>query len=210
MAAYTKGAKRRAKKAALPGLANTPKRKARGRKRMEQIKREKEFDPEAERTVLQARARQAGKTPKDLTEMRHTAYGEDAGRAIYARHEGDTAKRLWDTYSALSGAYRRYLRTCIGASVDAKTAKIEMMPERFETSASDTPDMRSEEDRHRAALNAWTGWKIALDRLPLGKSAAIYSALHGWGALMDGGEITGQGRRFVVAMGFLDQTAGTR
>lgn len=194
--AYTKGAKRRAKKAGLPELAAVPKKKARGRKRMEQIKR----DPDAERTVLQARARQSGKTPNDLTEMRHTAFGEDAGRAIYAMHEGDAAKSLWDAYTALSGAYRRYLSTCIGASVDAKTAKIEMMPERFETSASDTPDMRSEEDRHRAALNAWHGWKIALARLPLGDSAAVYSALHGWGALMDAGKITTQGARFVGAM----------
>lgn len=199
--AYTKGAKRRAKKAAMPGLATVPKKQPNGRTRRTSGHM---GEKNPEKTVLEARARQSGKTPKDLTEMRHTAFGEDAGRAIYATHQGDTAKRLWDAYAALSGAYRRYLSTCIGASVDAKTAKIEMMPERFETSASDTPDMRSEEDRHRAALNAWTGWKIALDRLTLGQSAAIYSALHGWGALMDAGEITAQGKRFVSAMDALD------
>ena len=200
MAVYSKGAKLRAKRA-MPDLAEVPRKKARGKKRMAQIKR----DPDAERTVLQARARQSGKTPSDLTEMRHTAYGEDAGRAIYAIHDGDTAKAAWDTYRALSAAYRRYLSICIGASVDAKTAKIEMMPERFETSASDTPDMRSEDERHRAAMNAWQGWKMALDALPLGQSAAIYSALHGWGQLMDGGEVTDQGRRFVLAMAALDK-----
>lgn len=82
--AYTRGAKRRVKKQALPGLAPTKPRKSRGRARMAEIK----ADPEAERTVLEARARQSGQFPKDLTEMRHTAYGEAAGCAIYAIHEG--------------------------------------------------------------------------------------------------------------------------
>jgi len=194
--AYSKGAKLRAKKAGLPELADAPRPKARGKKRMRQIK----ADPDAERTVLQARARQSGKSPKDITEMRSTAFSEAAGMAIYTVHRGDTAKRLWDAYTALSGAYKRYLSICIGSSVDAKTAKIEMMPERFEASASDTPDMRSEDERHRAAANAWHGWRNSLNELPLGHSAAIYAALHGWGQLMDGGQITAQGKRFVSAM----------
>ena len=82
---YSRAAKRRAKKE-MPGLAETPKRKARGRKRMEQIK----ADPDAERTVLQARARQTGSDTKDLREMMNPALGEAAGRAIYAVRKGDT------------------------------------------------------------------------------------------------------------------------
>lgn len=112
----------------------------------------------------------------------------------------DTAKSLWDAYSALSGAYRRYLLICLGVSVDAKTAKIEMMPERFEVDANHTPDLRSEDERHRAARAAWGDWLSALGKLPLGQCASIYSAMHGWGLLMDAGQITAQGRRFVAAM----------
>jgi len=200
--AYSKGAKLRAKKAGLPDLAEVPKKQPNGRKR-----RPKGHigEKNPEKTVLTARARQSGKSPKDIGEMRATAYGEAAGMAIYAIHGGDTAKRLWDGYTALSGAYKRYLSICLQSGVDAKTAKIEMMPERFEASASDTPDMRSEDERHRAAANAWHGWRNTLNELPLGHSAAIYAALHGWGDLMDGGQITAQGRRFVSAMEKLDK-----
>ena len=200
--AYSKGAKLRAKRAGLPDLAKVPRKQPNGRKRRA-AGHMGEQNPE--KTALEARARQSGKPSKDLGEMRHPAYGEAAGRAIYAIHGGDTAKSLWDAYTALSGAYKRYLSVCIGSSVDAKTAKIEMMPDRFETSASDTPDMRSEDERHRAAANAWHGWRNALNELPLGHSAAIYAALHGWGDLMDGGQITAQGKRFVDAMKELEQ-----
>jgi len=204
---YSKGAKLRAKKAGLPDLADVPKREKDGR-----VKRStrKDYERSPDQTALKARARQSGKSPSQLSEMRHPAFGEDAGRAIYAVHSGDFANRLWTCYAACSASYKRYLSVCIGAGVDAKTAKIEMMPERFETSASDTPDMRSEEERHRAAANAWYGWRNALVNLTLSHSAAIYAALHGWGQLMDGGRVTENGKRLVEAMEALEGVENQR
>lgn len=195
---YSRAAKLKAKKAkaGLPGLASAPKRKLRGKARMRQIK----ADPDAQRTVLEARARQSGKSPDDISEMRRPAYGEAAGQAIYAIHQGDTAKRLWEAYAGCSGAYKRYLSIVIGASLDAKTAKIEMMPERFEVDSDHTPDDRTDEERIRAASNSWATWKADIDSLSLRHSSAIYSAMCGWSVLMDAGQVTSQGERFVEAI----------
>lgn len=195
--AKTKGEKLRAKKLSMHDLEDIPRKQPNGRRRRPQNHM---AEDSPERTVLEGRARQSGLTPKDLNEMRATAYGEAAGIAIYTIRQGDTAKRLWGAYNGVSGAYRRYLSICIGASVDAKTAKLEMMPERFEVDVTHTPDTRTHEERHRAASNAWADWKSALARLPLGESAAIYAALHGWGMLMDAGKITLSGQRFVAAI----------
>lgn len=192
---YSRAAKRRAKKA-LPELAATPKR---GKdKCFVERTRQQADDPNPEQTVLEARARQSGKPETD--EMRYTAYGEAAGMAISAIHGGDTAKRLWDVYRACSGAYERFHRVCLGKSVHAKTAKLEMMPEIFQVDPSHTYDDRSEDERHRAAQNKWRDWRDALNAIGLRHSSEIYSAMHGWSNLMDDGKVTKAGRRFVVAV----------
>ncbi|MDD9727216.1 hypothetical protein PVV74_17280 [Roseovarius sp. SK2] len=178
---------------------------------MEELK----ADPEAERTVLEARARHTGHTG-DKTEMRNPALGEAAGQAIYAVHGGtvrrdsngneiDVAKSLWTTYKGCSDAYRRYLSVCIGASVHAKTAKLEMLPERFEVEESLHYDDRSDDERHRHAADKWGEWKVALDAIGLGHSSEIFSAMHGWGELVDNGTVTKAGKRFVEAVETLEK-----
>ena len=171
---YSRAAKRRAKKE-MPGLAETPKRKARGRKRMEQIK----ADPDAERTVLQARARQTGSDTKDLREMMNPALGEAAGRAIYAVRKGDTAKRLWDAYKGFTAAEAAYAKHYLGMSLNAKTAKIEMMPETFEARADDRPDLRDEEQRSKDASNKWMRWRGMLMQLDKAYQKAILDVAYG-------------------------------
>lgn len=197
--AKTKAEKRRFKKLAqigLPELADAPRKLKRGRARMDEIKSE----PEAERTVLEARARQAGKQPKDLNEMRDPAYGEAAGVAILAIHGGDTAKRLWAAYRGFTAAEATYAKYYLGLSLHAQTAKLEMMPERLETRPDDRPDLRTEEERSRDASNNWMRWQGLIMHLPCHQQAAIYDVAYGRVEPMSQGKVTDHGRRFVVAM----------
>lgn len=196
---YTQGAKRRNKKA-LPELEPVPKKYASGNR-----KEPESQDPR--RTSLEARARQMGMPLKVWREMSDTAYGEGAGMAIYSIHRGAGAKDLWDTYRTLSAAYERFMRERVGLSVHAKTAKIEMMPERFEVDASLHHDDRTDDERHRAAINKWAEWNDALNKLPLGHRSTIFSALHGWATLMDAGHVTLAGKRFVMALEVLEERA---
>lgn len=182
----------------MPALAAAPRPKARGRARMKQIA----ADPDAERAVLQARARQAGIKPKDLTDMRHPAYATPQGQAICAIY-GDKGKAIADTFWQAASAYERYIRVTTGLSPHAKTAKIEMMPETFETRADDRPDLRTDEEKDHAARMMWARWKRVISGLSLGHAADLFSAIQGWSNLMDAGQITAQGRRFAQAAGAL-------
>jgi len=160
-------------------------------------------DPDAERTVLQARARQMGVEPKDMTDMRKEALGEPAGRAIYLMHSGDHAHRLWETYKGFTAAENQYARRYLGLSLHAKTAKIEMMPETFEARADDQPDLRSDEERDRHTVNRWMQWRGYIMRLPARQQTAIFDVAYGRAEPIDAGQLTPQGRRFVEAMGEL-------
>lgn len=200
---YSKAAKRRAK-ANMPALAKVPKRetKARGRARMEQISQESQ--QEAQSTVLEARARQMGKPAKEARNMNTERLSEGAGQAIDIICEPEDAKRLWSHWTALTGAEDRYHRS-IGMSINAKTAKLEMTPETFETRSDDRPDLRTEEERDRDAERAWDTWKSHLAKLPTHSSMAIIIAMRDWATLAEGGQITPAGRRFVDAMERLDR-----
>jgi len=177
---------------------------------MEELKAE----PGIQKIVFAARARQAGKKPKDLTEMDREAYGEAAGVAILAIHGGDTAKRLWDAYRGFTAAEATYAKYYLGLRLHAATAKLEMMPERLETRPDDKPDLRTEEERSRDAANAWMRWQGFIMHLPCYQQAAIYDVSYGRVEPMSEGRITDHGRRFVWAMerfaDVVDRAIGTR
>lgn len=195
--AYTKGAKRRAKKA-LPKLASTPRLKKRGRARMAEI------DNENRQTNLEARARQMGRPITAVDDMRDQMLGEGAGQALYLLCKPDAAKRLWDHYTALTAAEARYHRS-LGKSIHAKTAKIEAMREVFEVTAESTIDLRSEEDRDRDAVRRWMHWQGNIMRIHGHLQAAIYAAYRHHVTLVDAGEVLPAGRLFVEAMREMDK-----
>jgi|ETNmetMinimDraft_28_1059901.scaffolds.fasta_scaffold06245_4 hypothetical protein len=204
---YSKGAKLRAKKAMTPlaQLAETPKRKSRGSKRMQEIAK----NPDAERTVLEARARHCGIVPADRTQMRDPALGEPAGRAIYAAHSGDHARRMWDTYASLTKAEAIYIKTNLGLSTHAKTAKVEYLIETFEARSDDNPDMRNEDERARDASNRWMRWRGYIGHLGAHEQGAIFDVAYGRIEPMDAGSLTSQGRRFVAAIERLADVVNT-
>lgn len=154
--AYSKAAKLKAKKAKgfdkKHGLAPIPQQKARGRARMAEI--------ENEIPVYQARARQMGIS---IDEAKHEMLSEDAGRAIYTISDKEQRERLWGHYKALTAALWRYQLLCLDISPHAKSAKLEMMPERFEARADDKPDLRTPEEKADAARRAWKHWERTLE-----------------------------------------------
>lgn len=135
--------------------------------------------------------------------MRDQMLGEGAGMALSIFCKADTAKRLWSHYTALTAAEARYHRT-MGLSIHPKCAKIEMMQERFEIAASDNIDLRTEEERDRAAQNAWAIWDGRLTSIGQAHSSAIDTAKHGFADLVRDGKATPAGRRFVDAMVAID------
>lgn len=195
---YSKGAKLRAKKAMTPlaQLAETPKRKSRGSKRMQEIAK----NPEAERTVLDARARHCGIAPTDRTQMRDPALGEAAGRAIYASRSGDQAKKMWDVYAGLTKAEAVYIKTNLGLSIHAKTAKVEYLIEAFEARSDDNPDLRDPDERARDASNRWMRWRGFIGHLGANEQKAIFDVAYGRIEPMDAGLLTASGSRFVAAI----------
>lgn len=189
--------KTKAKKHKLPTLAGVPKKQPNGRTRRPPGHM---GERNAEKTVLKARARQAGKPDADLAEMRHPAYGEAAGRAIHAIHEGDTAKALWNAYAGYTAAEATYAKTHLGLRLHAKTAKVEYLIETFEARPDDKPDLRSEDEKSRDAANNWARWRGYLMQLPRHQQTAIADVAYGDVEPMDAGKVTAQGRRFVEAV----------
>lgn len=158
-------------------------------------------DPEPPRVTLEARARQMGKPASQWVDMRSQALGEDAGRAIYYVAAPDDAPQLWGVYKGLTEAEVRYCRLKLGKSVSAKTAKIEMEPEKIETRAEESPpDDRTWEEKLRSATNRWMDWQRWMGMLSSADQTAIWDIARGRREAMTGGEITGAGVRFVAAI----------
>lgn len=206
--ARTRAAKIRAKRAAagLPGLAAIPERKKRGGARMAEIK----SDPEASQVALAARANHMGKdgsNPKVRAEMRSQSLAGQAGAALTLSTAPDTAKRLAALYCDFCACYERYTRIALEVGCHAKSGKIEMLPNPMPDAMEYTPDLRTEDERHRAAINKWGEWKGRLNQIGVGHTSAIWTAFHGFRDLHDGAKVTAAGARFVAAMELLDQGA---
>lgn len=186
---YSKAAKRRAKKASLSELADAPRKHKDGRKKR-QAGHVAESNPC--RPVWEARARQTSGKPAD---MNNPALAEAAGQAIYAVLGGDEAKAAWEAYAGFTAAEASYHRHYTGLRLYAKTAKLEMAPERFEARADDRPDLRTEEERSRDAVNRWMRWRGLVMHLPSHQQEAIFDAAYGRCPQMDAGKVTGAGER---------------
>lgn len=162
-----------------------------------------EREDEAQATVLTARARQMGLPARKAQDMKRTRLSEPAGMALDILCDPDDAARLWGHYIALTASEARYHRS-MGLSIDAKTAKIEMMQERFETRPDDAIDLRTQEERDIDAGKSWDNWRARIGQLGLRSASAIVTARRSWATLVEAGQVTPAGRRFVEAMKALD------
>lgn len=172
-----------------------------------------ERDPQ--KTVLQARARMLGKedTAQARQEMRSQALGDAAGMALYLSADPDDMQRLYGVYARLTTTEHRYSRLVLGKSLHAKCAKIEMMPERLEARADDTPDHRSEDERHRDAVNAWERWRGYVGQMISGQQNDLWAVIRGRVEPIREARVTKAGLDFVAAVGVLadivDRDSGT-
>lgn len=198
--------KRKAAKAALPTLAPTPRRKSRGKERMNQIRKE----GSADRVALAARCKQMGKGANHMNEMREQMLGEDAGRAIHIGTEGDARQSLWQTYCAFTASERTYAHRVLGCGLDPKGQKIEMQPERLEARPDDKPDLRSEDEKHRDATNAWMRWRGLIGHLRSIDQTAIFDVVRARKQAVEAGGLTSAGQKFVAAMVLLQDVVDGR
>lgn len=153
--------------------------------------------------VLSARCRILGRPDTKLNRaaMSDQMAGDPAGHAIIlAETNIDARKRLWDTFVKLDTAHAAYHGRIIGQRRFPKTAKIEMLPERFETGADEPMDYRSQEEREAAAIAAWRAQTALMYRLPVHDRMSLHDGLWLRGDMVIGGKVTAMGAAFVAAV----------
>ena len=200
MKARTVGAKRRAKKSAkgVAELYDSFEKEALP------IQVAEKDDPQ--QTVREARARQLGKSEKEVMDP---MFAFPVGRAIDAgARDKEEARSLYDLYWRFYAARRTFCRS-IGVQLEPAVSKLEFMPERFETNADlPPPDPRTEEERHEAAKKRWQDHDHLLGFLAPRERYAIDAAIYGRSTLYDGG-ITVHGQTFVASMRVLQDVVET-
>lgn len=207
-------------KAALPELKPVPRPKKRGKARDREIKA---TDRTEKRETLEARLRQFGigmqeergmdgsvdvraatRNQRALATMDSPAMSDPGGRAIYLAHKDPKAASMFKAYAGLAAAEERYARIVLGAGLHPKTAKVEFLPERMETSADDDgPDLRSDDERMRDVANAWARWRGIVMHLSVGHQTAIFNVIRGRKTPHRAGQLTTSGKIFVEAVAAL-------
>lgn len=197
-AARRRANKRRLAAVSLPGepRAEQPARQPDGRIRP--------VDPR--KSALETRLRISGMS--DTPEARKAAlapdFGHDAGLCIRAILNGDEAKQAWETFAGLSASYRNYCLLYIGQTGSPQCAAIAMIPEPMETDPSLRVDLRTHDEKVRAAKASWAAWEARIKALPLPQLRwAIEGTLRGFmgdGTLWRDAKPTDTGRTVVAAL----------
>lgn len=162
--------------------------------------RERKAKPEDPRkTALDARKRHIGKPKGDLS---LPMYSHPCGIAIDSLADSlSEALALWDVFDRIDRSDAAYCGRCVGVRRFAKTAKIELLPERMETSADAPPaDLRDDDERHRAAQNAWARWIAILSRLDAPQRKAITGTMRGLLDAVRDDEVTTAGAHMVSGL----------
>lgn len=200
--ARTRSQRRAAKKAKAATVANLYD----GFARSSAPTREPVEDPRA--VVLDARRRHNAQPDRD--KVAADMWGDLAGRAI-AIHGGAEAPDLWGTFKALDAAAEAYFRRIIGRHRFPCAARLEYLPEAFETRPDEHPRRcLTEDEKDRAALNTWMRWQGYLGHLSSAEHSAIVSAMRQRVMLSHAGRLTGAGAAFVSALTRLDAVARGR
>jgi len=173
--AYTKGAKRRAKKmlAGLPDIEPIKKRQPNGQHRK---RAESPSDPR--KTALQARAAHfSGKNTKEaMAAVSGQHISSQLGMVIQAESGDKHVSKVWPTFQAWCMAETSYRRRYLGQGEFAKCASIQMEPDRFEADNGHTVDLRDDEQKDKDAINAWMCWQGYLGHLSATQRSALHNA----------------------------------
>lgn len=146
----------RKRKQAPPGcdLAPVPKKQKPFRMKWDDIDHF-EFDRDPQKVALSARCNQLGMDPTE--EARSAARSpwleHPLGLVIQDVASADDRPKLWQAFCDYCRVYATYHRVVIGKSPHPKGATITMAPERIKADASEPVDTRTDEERHRDAVN---------------------------------------------------------
>lgn len=199
----TSKAERRRRKITLAGGKQID-QKPTGRDRINVGQAKPTEDPR--QSALKTRLRIAG--IPDSPEARKAAvapdFGHDVGLCIRAIIKGDEATRAWDAFAHLSASYRNYMTLYIGQTGNPQGAAIAMIPEPMETDPSLRVDLRTHDEKVRAAKASWAAWEKRIAALPFPQMRwAINSTLRGFlgdGTLWREGKPTDTGKTVVSAL----------
>jgi hypothetical protein len=167
-------------------------------------RRPRAVDPR--QSALKTRLRIAGipDTPEALKAAVAPDFGHDVGLCIRATVKGDEAAKAWDAFSHLSASYRNYMTLYVGQTGNPQCAAIAMIPEPMETDPSLRVDLRTHEEKVRAAKQSWAAWEARIKALPFPQlRMAINGVLRGFlgdGTLWRDGKPTDTGRTVVAAL----------
>ena len=84
--------------------------------------------------------------------------------------------RLWRTWQAWCQAEISYLTRIIGTTGNPKGASIAAIPDKLETDAGHTVDLRTADERDRDAVRAWMRWRGYLGHLSATEATALHHA----------------------------------
>lgn len=192
----SKSAKRRAKKRAISTRQMQQQWQAHD---VRPVKREE--DPRV--TVLSARCRQMNRDDTEDARLSLTwpGFGDPAGVALdLGVADRDERNALWDLFKRLDAADDAYIRRYVGVRRFPNVAKVEFLPERFETSADDPLDTRSADEKDRDAVNGWMRWQGLLGRMSAADHTAIVTVMRRRVEPVAGASLTTAGWAFVAAM----------
>jgi len=128
----------------------------------------------------------------------------DMGRCILALSKGDDRATLTEAWAAISASRRNFKTRIIGQTGDPKCATTPMMPEAMQTDQSLRVDLRTQDQKDRAATVSWEDWQHRIEALPMPQLKwALRGALDGFlgdGVLWRDQAPTGQGKMAVHAL----------
>lgn len=174
--AYSKAAKRRAKKA-LPKLAPIEK------PQQHRVAGKFARDDDPRKTALTARQRRMG-GKGSLDDANAPMLTSELGCIIASKLKRDEAAQLWSLWQQYSMAERTYRIRYIGTTGDPQGAAIQMVPEPMQSDQSASVDMRSQDERDRDAVNNWMRWQGHLGCLTAHQASALRQAERGNGKLL--------------------------
>lgn len=134
-------------------------------------------------TALQARCRVSGHlaTPEELRASTAPLRGSMVGLCIEASSgSADEQAALWGEWQSISAVREAYRMRYLGTTGRPQAAAIAMLPERFETNASLRVDLRTPDEKDRAACAANAALCRRIDALPVASRIAVWSALDGF------------------------------
>lgn len=148
------------------------------------------------RVVLSTRCRQLGirDNRTGRASVSWPGIEHPVGRALFfgvscARERSD----LWALFSDMDAVHETYHRRIMGRARFPMCTKVEFLPETLEVRDDDRPDLRTDDEKNRAAQEGWQALLIQIGKLNARYRPLMMSALWREVIPLEGGKLTAQG-----------------